>query len=58
MGFFKVIVRPLWASLNDFYVINEFNQDKALEGVIDNVENTIISWEKIYHKYVEEEKKI
>jgi len=21
MGFFKVIVRPLWASLNDFYVI-------------------------------------
>lgn len=57
MGFFKVIVRPLWASLNDFYVINESNQDKTLEGVIDNVENTIISWEKIYHKYVEEEKK-
>ncbi|CAD8145563.1 unnamed protein product [Paramecium pentaurelia] len=50
MGFFKVIVRPLWASLNEFY-------EKQLQDVIDNVENTIIKWEKIYHTYNEQEKK-
>ncbi|CAD8159906.1 unnamed protein product [Paramecium pentaurelia] len=49
MGFFKVIVRPLWASLNEFY-------DKQLQNVIDNVENTIINWEKIYHTYNKQEK--
>ncbi|CAD8060747.1 unnamed protein product [Paramecium primaurelia] len=49
MGFFKVIVRPLWASLNEFY-------DKQLQNVIDNVENTIINWEKIYHTQNKQEK--
>ncbi|CAK69783.1 unnamed protein product (macronuclear) [Paramecium tetraurelia] len=49
MGFFKVIVRPLWASLNEFY-------GKQLQNVIDNVENTIINWEKIYHTYNEQAK--
>ncbi|CAD8156083.1 unnamed protein product [Paramecium octaurelia] len=50
MGFFKVIVRPLWFTLNAFF-------DGYLHQSITNLDNTIISWEKIYHANLPKEER-
>ncbi|CAK91630.1 unnamed protein product (macronuclear) [Paramecium tetraurelia] len=50
MGFFKVIVRPLWFTLNTFF-------DGFLQQSITNLDNTIISWEKIYHANLPKEER-
>ncbi|CAD8126757.1 unnamed protein product [Paramecium sonneborni] len=50
MGFFKVIVRPLWFTLNAFF-------DGFLHQSITNLDTTIISWEKIYHANLPKEER-
>ena len=42
-GFFKFIVRPLWA------VMSKFAEDRLKES-IDNLDYTIIEWEKLIIK--------
>lgn len=56
MGFFKVIVRPLWFTINQFMVFMQYLIQDGFVGIsITNLDNTIISWEKIYHANVPKE---
>ena len=47
MGFFKVIVRPLYD------MMNQMIQGK-LDQCIKNLDETIIEWEKVYNKALHE----
>ena len=43
-GFFKFIVRPLWKCLSDFF-------NNELDHCVNNLDNTIIQWERIFTEY-------
>ncbi len=48
MNFFKFIVRPVWASLNNFTVIDiklNLKQNNEIIEAVNNLDNTIIQWE-------------
>ncbi|KAL4449247.1 hypothetical protein ABPG74_015629 [Tetrahymena malaccensis] len=47
-GFIKMIVKPLWETMNKFL------NDQLLEPV-NNLENSILEWNKIYEKALQEE---
>jgi hypothetical protein len=49
IGFLKVIVRPLHVTLSKFL-------DDKLSSLIQNIDETIIEWEKVLSKALEEEK--
>ena len=48
MGFFKVIVRPLYDLMNQFL-------GGTMQECIDNLDDTIIQWEKVHNKAILEE---
>jgi predicted HAD superfamily phosphohydrolase YqeG len=51
IGFLKVIVRPLHVTLSKF--LND-----GLRELVENLDETIIEWEKVLAKALEEEKEL